>query len=538
MSATQNFSIDTLLVGYENQENLGLRSIMAYLQNSGYTVGMIPFSPDRESEILEAIELWKPRLIGFSLIFQYSLNEFQQLMHILRENDINAHFTAGGHFPSLRPEVTLKTMPELDSIVRFEGELTLIELLDNLNNSEKWQNIKSLAYRSDTEVILTPLRPLIDNLDNLPYVYRDATWQSFNGVNMASMLASRGCWFNCSFCSIRQFYGKPTGILRRTRSPQNVVDEMLTLFNESNVRFFSFQDDDFAARTKKQRKWLNEFLSCLAESRLATKAKWKISCRVDDLEPHILEKMIEHGLMAVYLGIESGSNESLRMLNKHVTVEQNLSAIELIKRHNIALAIGFMLFDPSSTVATLQDNLQFLRAVSEDGYFPINFCKMLPYAGTPIETQLRNEDRLTGSITHPDYDFIDPRVNWYAFIVQRIFAERNFSPKGLVARLLRIDFNLRLQNSLSGNTTASEQDAHLRKLIQRSNLLALSTLETLLDRAINYPIKSMIDQHRSLVDIAEQEWRGEAEIEVELEAFLKSKYPSLSEIISERSFIP
>ena len=516
--------MDALLVGYEDQENLGLRSVMAYLLAHGYTAALVPFSPNREENVVAVIQELQPRLVGFSLIFQYALDEFHHLMSTLRTNGVSAHFTAGGHFPSLNPEATLNLMPELDSVVRFEGELTLAELLSELDDPGAWQHIGSLAYRSGTEIVLTPLRPLITDLDSLPYVYRDTARQSACGIRMASMLASRGCLFNCSFCSIRQFYGKPTGPLRRVRSPQAVVDEMVQLYHEHNVRFFSFQDDDFAARTNKQRAWLHEFMACLAASGLTQDTKWKISCRVDDLDPDTLEKMITHGLMAVYLGVESGSNEGLRTLNKHVTAAQNLAAIELIKHHDMALGIGFMLFDPSSTIATLQDNVRFLREIGEDGYFPINFCKMLPYTGTPVETQLRNEGRLTGTITHPDYDFSDPKVNWYAFLVQRIFTKRNFTSSGLVSRLHQLDFDLRLQRAFSSEAV-SRQELKLRQAIRRTNLLALDTLETLLANVVDHDIEALIDERDLLVEMADYEWRGEAAIEIDLESMTRASVP-------------
>ena len=173
---------------------------------------------------------------------------------------------------------------------------------------------------------------------------------------------------------------------------------------------FSFQDDDFAARSPDQRRWLKAFLKELEESGLAGKVAWKISCRVDDLESEILQMMMDHGLIAVYLGVESGNDVGLQTLNKHVSVAQNLAAIDLLKQNNVAMAIGFMLFDPSSTIDTVRQNINFLRTVGEDGYFPINFCKMLPYAGTPIEARLRNEGRLKGTITQPDYGFGDPHT--------------------------------------------------------------------------------------------------------------------------------
>jgi anaerobic magnesium-protoporphyrin IX monomethyl ester cyclase len=518
MNAQSGSQIDVLLVGYENQENLGLRSILAYLRAHGYRAELAPFTPGNNDAILAAIRIFQPRLIGFSLIFQYTLDEFGRLMHELRQNDIRAHFTAGGHFPSLRPAETLTLLPELDSVVRFEGELTLLELLAHLDRPDEWHLVRGLAFRSTEQVKLTPTRPLIDNLDSLPLIYRDKPRLAGDAVPMVSMLASRGCLFNCSFCSIRQFYGGTSGALRRSRAPQAVVDEMQLLFNEKGVRLFIFQDDDFAARTPRQRQWLQDFLGALDATKLANQVRWKISCRVDDLEPGILEAMLVRGLVAVYLGVESGSERGLRTLNKHVAVAQNHAAIELIKRYNVALAIGFMLFDPSSTVETVRENLAFLRSVGTDGYFPINFCKMLPYAGTPIEAELRVTGRLKGTIIRPDYDFSDPQLDWYAFMVHRIFTRRNFNAQGTVARLQQADFDQRLSRALGCPDPLGRQEADVRRLSERSNIVALETLETLLDEVVSRGAESLIDEQQQLIQLAEREWRCEVEIEAALDA--------------------
>ncbi len=508
--------LDALLIGYENQENIGLRSILAYLSAQGYKTALVPFFPGRHAEVLEAIRTLCPRLVGFSLIFQYTLDEFGQLIHYLRDNGVKAHFTSGGHFPSLRPEDTLELLPGLDSVVRFEGELTLTELLDRLDQPNHWENIQSLAFRNGAKVVLTPPRPLIEDLDSLPPIYRDEPRLAGNEVGMASILASRGCFFNCSFCSIRQFYGSVPGALRRTRSPEAVVDEMNMLFTENGIQLFIFQDDDFAARTPGQRQWLQAFLTALTKTGLTDKVKWKISCRVDDLEPKILRMMLDHGLIAVYLGVESGSELGLQTLNKHVSVEQNHAAIDLLKRHNVALAIGFMLFDPSSTVDTIKENLDFLQKVGEDGYFPINFCKLLPYAGTPIEAQLRSTGRLKGTPSQPDYDFLEPRLDWYAFLVQRIFTRRNFTSSGIVARLQQVDFDYHLMRSFKQEAYPNNYKTVLRQIIAKSNTQALKTLNILLDAILRNDIDILIDEEETLLEFAEQEWRCEAEIEAGL----------------------
>jgi anaerobic magnesium-protoporphyrin IX monomethyl ester cyclase len=511
-----NSQIDALLVGYERQENLGLRSIMAYLIAHGRQAVLVPFYPDNYGPVLSAVQQFKPRLIGFSLIFQYSINEFGRLMSYLRDSGVTAHFTAGGHFPSLRPEDTLRLIPELDSIVRFEGEATLLELIEHLDHPQQWEGIRGLAFKNGSRTLITEPRPLIANLDSLPLLYRDEPQQTVYGVKMAAMLGSRGCLFNCSFCSIRQFYGASKGSLRRVRSPEALVKEMLLLHTEKNIRFFSFQDDDFAARSPAQRRWVKAFLKELEKSELVGKVGWKISCRVDDLDRETLETMLEHGLVAVYLGVESGNDIGLRTLNKHVSVENNLAAINLLKEYNVAMAIGFMLFDPSSTMDTVRQNIGFLRTIGEDGYFPINFCKMLPYAGTPIEALLRKEGRLKGTVTQPDYGFSDPLLDWYEFLVQRVFFHRNFGQDGIAALLQQADWDCRLARHLALVTPSQDLGRGLNENIRDTNLLAVETLETLLDEILTHDIGFLLKDQERLINIFEQEWRGEMKAEVRL----------------------
>jgi hypothetical protein len=224
--------------------------------------------------------------------------------------------------------------------------------------------------------------------------------------------------------------------------------------------------------------------------------------------------MVEHGLFAIYLGVESGNQIGLNTLNKQVSVQKNQDAIALVKDFNLALSIGFMLFDPSSTASSIVENINFLEWVGHDGYFPINFCKMLPYAGTPIEQQLRESGRLTGTITHPDYEFLTMDINWYAFLVQRVFMRRNFSDTGVI-RLQNTDFEYRLANAFAPGTITSTEIKRLRTLISRSNTLAIQTLRELLEAIETMGAEELFGEENTLLSIVDREWSGENEIQEE-----------------------
>ncbi len=523
---------DIILLGYEDLENIGLRSIKAFLDSKNVSSIIMPFTESNQQEILETILKTQPKIVGFSFIFQYTIEKFSDLAAYLRSNGVKSHFTAGGHFPSLEPALTFKEVPELDSIVRFEGEYTLFELFLNLDCPHLWGEIQGLAFRKNPDIIMNPGRSLIEDLDSLPVIYRDEIPMSINGVNMAYMLASRGCLNNCSFCSIRQFYNTSEGRLRRSRSAESVAAEMLSLYNTKQVRIFLFQDDDFANRSVNQKKWIESFLGELDKLNLSRVINWKISCRVDDVEEEMLKTMIDHGLFAIYLGVESGSKTGLETLNKGVTVDQNLEAIALIKKLNIELSIGFMLFDPSSTIHSLRENIHFLDEVGADGYFPINFCKMLPYGGTPVEKQLKAEGRLKGSVLKPDYDFKDPLLNWYSFLVNRIFSRRNFDSKGLVSLLQQADFDIRLSSGFS-HSEGKFKAVHsgLMNIIGRANRSAVMTLNQLLDLLILNGVDKVLNDKTALLGLFEKEWQSEVAIEKDLIKFRK-KY--LADLVGDQ----
>lgn len=526
-------TVDALFVGYEDQENLGLRSIMAYLAAHGLKSVIIPFAPEDPAKVISAVKDYSPKLVGFSIIFQYTLDGFAKLAAAMREADIDVHFTVGGHFPSMRPREVLDALPQVDSVVRFEGELTLLELLRKLKGPKSWSSIMGLAFRLNSEVVLNPPRPLIADLDSLPLPTRIDYRFTPQGIRIASVLASRGCHHNCSFCSIRQFYGTPPGPLRRNRSPESVASEIRNLHERDGVRFFIFQDDDFATRSKKQRRWVESFLDCLNREGLGGKIAWRIACRVDDVDEELLTGCRDYGLIAAYLGVESGNNKGLQTLNKRVTVEDNLSAIDTLKRMRLPFEIGFMLFDPDSTVETVAQNISFLREIAADGSCSLPFNKMLPYAGTPIETRLKKEGRLKGTLSNPDYDFLDPRLNFYAMFVSQVFRFRNFDMLGLVERLRAARAVQLLMRRFHDASGADEYEEALLRVTAKGNVAALNTLEAALDFVAERDLSGIVNDWHMLGYLAELQHQAEESTRRGLDRVLGKYNPEMLSVYRE-----
>ena len=407
-----------ILIGFQRQGNLGLGYLAATLRRCGHTVEVLDFER-QPADILAAARRLDPVLIGFSLIFQFYIRKFGALIRYLRDNGVNCHFTMGGHYPTLSYRQTLLTVPELDSVVRYEGELTLLELVDALNAGGEWRNIEGIAYRHQDEFIATAARKLMPNLDQLPYPDRDFEPLRVLGRTIMPLLASRGCARTCSFCSIHTFYRTAPGKVVRTRRPAEVVKEMTMLLEQHGATIFLFQDDDFPLFGKVWRRWANEFVDELYRADLPGRVIWKINCRADAVEPELFARMRDAGLYIVYMGLESGTEEGLKTLNKEITVEENLRAVRILKNLGIMFEFGFMLLDPSSTFESVAANVDFLRAIVGDGSAGATFCKMLPYDGTPIKDELERAGRLRGDVCAPDYPFLDPRLEDFYQVLAR-----------------------------------------------------------------------------------------------------------------------
>lgn len=409
---------DAVLVGFQDQGNLGMGYLASTLAQHGRRVEMVDFREDTDV-LVERIRGADPLVVGFSLIFQYYLPGYGDLARALREAGVSSHFTMGGHYPSLCHDEVLESVEELDSVARFEGELTLLDLVDRLASGDDWRDVPGLAYRRDGEVVESDPRALIRDLDDLPHPLRPQEPEHVVGFNALPMLASRGCARRCSFCSIHAFYRTAPGKVVRTRAPAKIVAEMRELYERDAVTVFLFQDDDFPLWGKAGRRWVDELVAELYEQDLVGRVIWKISCRAEYVEPELFGKLRDAGLYLVYMGLESGTDSGLEVLHKQITVEQNRAAIETLKELGVLFEYGFMLFDPSSTFESIRENARFLHSIVADGQAAATFCRMLPYGGTPIRDRLREEGRLRGDVTRPDYEFLDPRLNEYHRLLDR-----------------------------------------------------------------------------------------------------------------------
>jgi anaerobic magnesium-protoporphyrin IX monomethyl ester cyclase len=471
--------LDVFLVGAEDLENLATRYLAAVLRRQGYTVELASFSTAAEMDVVvERARVAQPRLIGLSIIFQYRSPEFTALAEQLRQVLPHVHITTGGHFPTFTACDLLRDYPTLNSVVRGEGELTLLELVRNLDAPDKWEQIRGLTFRLDGRIVNNAARPLIADLDSLPFPARDTPPQHHLGIGVSPIVGSRGCYRDCTFCSIHAFYGASQGPLQRFRSVPNLVDEMEQLYHRSGVRFFIFNDDEWFPPGRARIQRIDELETELRHRHLDV--MMSIKCRADDIEKDLFHRLIDLGVVRAYVGVESGSDHSLRTLNKHTTVAQNRQALEVLNEIGMLADFGMIFFDPESTVEDIRANLDFFHAMAGEGQAPLSFGRMEVYAGTPILDRLQRAGRLTGDYRAWTYTIADPRVELLFRMMYATMRQRHYDANGAGKQsALACYEQMMYQFVLQGRAIPALAE-RLRGIVARVNNHSLAMLEEML----------------------------------------------------------
>jgi anaerobic magnesium-protoporphyrin IX monomethyl ester cyclase len=432
-----------LLVGAELEENLALRYLAAALERAGHEAVFATFDRASDTEgVLESARRERPAIVGMSMTFQFRAKQFGALAQALRDDGYHGHITGGGHFPTFAWRECLETFPAIDSIVRHEGEETIVEMCDALGARKTLGGIRGVAYRNDDgAIIANEPRPLIEDLDALPFPKRIGEAQLHLGVPTAFLVGTRGCFGHCTFCCIHAYLKSAGGQMYRWRSPEDVAEEMAELRQTRGARMFVFHDDDFFTRDHDRDYARLVALRDALRARGVRDIAVVVKARPDDVDARVFDVLEEIGLLRVYLGIEAGSTQGLRVLGRGVDIQQNRRALEMLRAREIYACFNMLIFDPESTIVSLRESLAFLREYPE---VPMNFCRTEIYVGTPLMTKLAREERLIGDVFGWDYHIREPAAERAFRVFAKAFLDRNFRCDGLMNSTLGLGYHLHL----------------------------------------------------------------------------------------------
>lgn len=477
--------MDVLLVGAELEENLALRYLAAALEAAGHRPHFATFDNDGDTaDVLETAARVRPAVIGMSMTFQYRAKQFGALSAALREDGYRGHITGGGHFPTFAFKECLELFPGIDTIVRHEGEITLVELcnvVERRGSTSDLADIRGLVYRADNgTIVANEARPLLEDLDAVPFPKRFGEPQLHLGVPAAFLVGTRGCFGHCTFCCIHAYLKAAGGPKYRWRSPENLADEMAELRNKRGARMFVFHDDDFFTRDHERDYARMVALRDGLAKRGVTDIALVVKARPDDVDERVFGVLKEIGLLRVYLGIEAGSTQGLRTLGRSVDISENRRALEFLRERDVYTCFNMLVFDPESRLESLRESFAFLREYAD---VPMNFCRTEIYVGTPLMTKLAREGRLLGDVFGWDYAIRDPRAERAFRIFASAFLDRNFRCDGLMNSTLGLGYHLHLLNTFYPGAAT----AHLREMALETtravNLDCVTRMEAILDFA-------------------------------------------------------
>jgi anaerobic magnesium-protoporphyrin IX monomethyl ester cyclase len=375
---------------YTLHEALGIGYLAAYLRAHGYPVEILDAQVEglNVNETIDAIRKSEFNAIGISVISPLSLPPTLEIVHAVRASRESVHITIGGQYPTFLYEPILKKHPAIDTIVRFEGEETFLELVQKMDQPEIWQNIKGIALRKNGQVIATPSRSLIKDLDALPFPARDTLPRLMERGGLPAISSSRGCPCQCSFCSVCAFYGIPEGKIYRSRTPENVVEELKGLKNQYGCDELWFVDDNFFGPGQSGSKRVEHLFSLMEKENLKL-SRIDFSSRADSVvqSPSLVQRAVKQGARLVYLGVEAGVQRLLGLYNKGTTVTQNREAVKIVKDSGAEIKMEFIFFNPWITFEEVKETLSFLETVKVyDPYILTSTLTLMKH--TPLASDL------------------------------------------------------------------------------------------------------------------------------------------------------
>lgn len=366
----------------------GLAYVATSLLNNGYEVEIFDIYANRwnRNQVLGKIKNLHCDIVGITAMStQYSYVKW--LTDELKKQ-IKAKIILGGLLATYSSQIVLNNA-KIDVCIIGEGETTIVELLNNIDNLKK---VDGIAYGENGQIIETQPREYIKDLDSLPlpayhlfpmdiytktkFYIHDPTTKIFKRrltLKTIGILTGRGCPYNCNFCS-KSFEGL------RLKSVDCIINEIKYLQKEYGVEGIHFIDELFVINKKRAYE--------LAQRLGPLNIKWDAQGRVNTVDYDLLYEMKKAGCVAIGFGIESGSNKILKNMNKCITVEQSAQAMEDAKKAGLHIKVQLILGYPGESEQTVAETVNFFKKVEHPAR---RFSLILPLPGSALYDEAVNK---------------------------------------------------------------------------------------------------------------------------------------------------
>lgn len=361
---------------------IGVGYLVAACRHEGIPVSFI--DEQVEDDLLTAVtratkNMTKPYIFGFSVLTAV-LKQAVAVSKKLKEKYPDSIILFGGIHPTANPEEVL-AYPHIDLVLRGEAEKTLVELYHYLKSGEDFTHLAGLSYKKSGQVCHNPMSCDPISLDTLPpFPYELFTNKSYN---MGFVISSRGCPYNCIFCSNRIVTGKRYRYL----SEELIVASLELLYNKYGQTFVLFLDDNFLVSKER----IYNLLELIKKKDLHKKMSFSFQARGDNVDYHLLKDLYEGGFKSVFFGLETASEEIMKIIRKGETVQQCIAAVKMAKEIGFHVSATFIFGLPTETHACRLQAIRLARNLRLD---QVRFNNATPYPGTELYTIAQRQNRL------------------------------------------------------------------------------------------------------------------------------------------------
>jgi len=362
---------------------LGLAYLAAVLEKNNHQVQIIDANILRiNSKMIARSFVFKPELIGISVdIINYK--EAMECAAAFKSCYPDAAILFGGPYCSSLAGSILEKTSSVDAIVIGEGEKTLLEIAGASGNKNIFVNIKGVAYRDEIQVICNEPRPLIENLDELPFpayhllprlnIYRTRS----RARPVGYIITSRGCPYKCTFCN-RNIFGDSW----RPHSVNRVIAEIEYLVKRYGIRQLSILDDNFTFDMNRAR----QILVLLRKRNFKLRIILHNGVRIDRMDEDLLLKMKEAGVFNIRFGIETANPDIQKRVRKTIDLRRAISLTKTARSLGIVTYGYFIIGLPGDSAKTMRQTIEF--SINMNPHFA-NFSICMPFPGTEIFEEIK-----------------------------------------------------------------------------------------------------------------------------------------------------
>ncbi|MFW9794046.1 MAG: B12-binding domain-containing radical SAM protein [Candidatus Thorarchaeota archaeon] len=336
------------------------------------------------SDFNTVLSSFSPDVVGISGQTTPSIHDVYRTAKAVKNYNPAILVVVGGAHVTFQDKQVLRDCPEIDVVVRGEGEVTMHALLEKVNEGHSFSNVVGTTSRRNGTIGKNPDRPFISDLDCLPFPAYDLLrlHQYFpKGNRFAPMITSRGCPYRCTFCSSSRITGKRW----RGRSPENVIQEIQYLQDKYRVRDITFIDDLFTFDHQR----VADICELINEE--ADDITWTCSSRADIISrhPEMASWLKRAGCHTIYIGAESGSQRILNKIKKGIQLTQIVRSVGIAKKVGLQVVLSFILGIPGETEEDMRSTIDFACRLDPD---LAQFTICTPYPGTPMYDEAMEND--------------------------------------------------------------------------------------------------------------------------------------------------